>query len=138
VFLYLRFVTHIKNNAYFKGRGAQLNTHNWFLKTSYVTEHEEGIDEFILENSATQLFEEHPKNIVSNSKSPDLPFSQSINPYQGCEHGCLYCYARNSHEYYGFSAGLDFERKIIVKRNAAELLETFLNRKGYVPSTIFK
>lgn len=129
-------MTHLKNESYFKGRGAQVNTHNRFSKTNYVAEHEEGIDEFMLEDSATQLFEEHPKNIVSKSKSPDLPILQSINPYQGCEHGCLYCYARNAHEYYGFSAGLDFERKIIIKRNAAVLLETFLNRKGYVPSVI--
>jgi DNA repair photolyase len=60
----------------------------------------------------------------------------SINPYQGCEHGCIYCYARNTHEYYGFSAGLDFERKIIVKRNAAELLEAHFNKKNYQPAII--
>jgi DNA repair photolyase len=59
-----------------------------------------------------------------------------MNPYQGCEHGCLYCYARNSHEYYGFSAGLDFERKLIVKRNAAELLESYFNQKNYSPVPI--
>lgn len=130
------YVTHAKNNDYFKGRGAQVNTHNKFLKNRYVSDHEEGIDEPLLENSITQLFEEHPKSIVSKSNSPDLPFMFSINPYQGCEHGCLYCYARNTHEYYGFSAGLDFERKIIVKRNAAELLEKFFNKKGYVPTSI--
>ncbi len=127
---------HIENQEFFKGRGAQVNTHNKFLKSRYVSDHAEGIDELMLENTATQLFEEHPKNIVSKSNSPDLPFMLSINPYQGCEHGCLYCYARNSHEYYGFSAGLDFERKIVVKRNAAALLEKFFNKKGYVPSTI--
>jgi DNA repair photolyase len=60
----------------------------------------------------------------------------SINPYQGCEHGCIYCYARNSHEYYGFSAGLDFERKIIIKRNAPELLEQYFNKKNYKPVCI--
>lgn len=129
-------MTHAENKEFFKGRGAQVNTHNKFLKNKYVAEHEEGIDEFILEDTATQLFEEHPKNIVSKSNSPDLPFMLSINPYQGCEHGCLYCYARNAHEYYGFSPGLDFERKIIVKRNAADLLEKYFNKKGYVPGTI--
>jgi DNA repair photolyase len=129
-------MTHVENNEFFKGRGAQVNTHNKFLKSKYVSDHEEGIDELMLEDTATQLFEEHPKNIVSKSNSPDLPFMLSINPYQGCEHGCLYCYARNAHEYYGFSPGLDFERKIIVKRNAAELLEKFFNKKGYVPDTI--
>ncbi len=126
----------IENNEFFKGRGAQINTDNKFLKNKYVAEHVEGIDELCLENSATQILEEHPKNIVSKSNSPDLPFMFSINPYQGCEHGCLYCYARNSHEYFGYSAGLDFERKIIVKRNAAILLEEYFNRKGYIPSVI--
>ncbi len=129
-------MTHVDNNDFFKGRGAQINTHNKFLKNRYVSDHEEGIDELMLENTATQIFEEHPKNIVSKSNSPDLPFSFSINPYQGCEHGCLYCYARNAHEYYGLSSGLDFERKIIVKKNAAELLERHFNKKGYVPDTI--
>lgn len=129
-------MSHIENNEFFKGRGAQINTHNKFLKNKYVADHQEGIDELMMQNSATQILEEHPKNIVSKSNSPDLPFMLSINPYQGCEHGCLYCYARNSHEYYGFSAGLDFERKIIVKRNAAALLEEYFNRKGYTPSVI--
>lgn len=127
---------YIKNEDFFKGRGAQVNTQNKFLKTKYVTDHTEGIDEVMLENTNTQFYEEHSKNIVSKSNSQDLPFMLSINPYQGCEHGCLYCYARNAHEYYGFSAGLDFERKIIVKRNAAILLEKFFNKKGYIPSVI--
>ena len=124
------------NPDFFKGRGAQLNTHNKFLKNKYVAEHIEGLDESLLENTATQLFEETPKKIVSESNSPDLSHMYSINPYQGCEHGCIYCYARNSHEYYGFSAGLDFERKIIIKRNAPELLEQYFNRKNYQPVCI--
>lgn len=125
-----------QNKEFFKGRGAQVNPHNKFVKNKYVTEHIEGLDEEMHENVSTQIFEEHPKNIVSISNSPDLPFMHSINPYQGCEHGCLYCYARNSHEYWGFSAGLDFERKIIVKRNAALLLEKFFNKKNYIPQAI--
>lgn len=124
------------NDDYFKGRGAQINTHNKFLKNKYVTEHIEGLDEILYENTATQIIEAHPKSIVSVSDSPDISFSYSINPYQGCEHGCLYCYARNAHEYLGFSAGLDFERKIVVKKNAAELLEKFLNKPGYKPLPI--
>ncbi|MBB6129320.1 PA0069 family radical SAM protein [Mucilaginibacter lappiensis] len=124
------------NSGFFKGRGAQLNTHNKFLKNKYVAEHIEGIDEPLLENTATQLFEETPKKIVSESNSPDLSHMYSINPYQGCEHGCIYCYARNSHEYYGFSAGLDFERKIIIKPNAPELLEQYFNKKNYQPVCI--
>jgi DNA repair photolyase len=129
-------VAHIENPEFYKGRGAQVNTHNKFLQREYVAEHIEGIDEALLEDSKTQIFEEHSKNIVSKSTSPDIPTLYSINPYQGCEHGCLYCYARNSHEYYGFSAGLDFERKIMVKRNAPQLLETFFNKKNYQPQTI--
>jgi len=121
---------------FFKGRGAQVNTQNKFLKTKYVAEFIEGLDEPLLENSATQLFEETPKKIVSESNSPDLNHMYSINPYQGCEHGCIYCYARNSHEYYGFSAGLDFERKIIIKKNAPELLEEYFNKKNYKPVCI--
>lgn len=108
---------------YFKGRGAQIKTGNKFLKAQYVTDHIEGLDEPMLENPATQIFQENAKKILNRVDSPDLGFGFSLNPYQGCEHGCIYCYARNTHEYYGFSAGLDFESKIIVKRNAAQLLE---------------
>jgi len=129
-------MSHEENEEFFKGRGAQVNTHNKFLKSKYVLDHIEGLDEQFLENTATQIFEETPKKIVSESNSPDLSHMFSINPYQGCEHGCIYCYARNTHEYFGFSAGLDFERKIIVKRNAAELLEQYFNKKNYKPVCI--
>jgi len=126
----------IKNDEYFKGRGSQINTHNKFFKHRYTAEHLEGLDEAFLVNADTQIIESHPKKIISRSDSPDLRYMQSINPYQGCEHGCIYCYARNAHEYWGYSAGLDFERKIIVKRNCADLLERAFNTKGYEPSTI--
>src|ERR1700754_2688755 len=129
-------MAHEENEEFFKGRGAQVNTDNKFLKRKYVLDHIEGLDEPLLENSATQLFEETSKKIVSESNSPDLSHMYSINPYQGCEHGCIYCYARNSHEYYGFSAGLDFERKIIIKRNAPQLLEQYFNKKNYKPVCI--
>ena len=111
-----------KDEQYLKGRGAQFNPANKFLKNTYVTEHIEGLDEPFLENSATEYFIEHPKKIINAVESPDLGPGYSMNPYQGCEHGCIYCYARNTHEYWGFGAGLDFERKIIVKENAAEVL----------------
>ncbi|MBS7565861.1 PA0069 family radical SAM protein [Mucilaginibacter sp. Bleaf8] len=124
------------NQDYFTGRGAQVNTHNKYLKNKYVAQHIEALDEPMLQNSKTQIFEETPKQIVSKSNSPDLSHMHSVNPYQGCEHGCIYCYARNSHEYYGFSAGLDFERKIIVKRNAPELLEEYFNKRKYKPTPI--
>jgi DNA repair photolyase len=115
-----------QQDDYFNGRGAQIKTGNKFLKNQYVTEHIEGLDEPLLENPATQVFEEKAKKIVNQVDSPDLRNMYSTNPYQGCEHGCIYCYARNTHEYYGFSAGLDFESKIIVKKNAPELLEKFI------------
>jgi DNA repair photolyase len=111
------------DESYFKGRGAQIKTENKFLKAQYVTEHPEGLDEPLLETPNTQIFIENPKKIVNKVDSPDLGMVYSMNPYQGCEHGCIYCYARNTHEYYGFSAGLDFETKIIVKKNAAQTLE---------------
>lgn len=111
------------DDEYFKGRGSQIKTENRFLKSQYVTDHVEGLDEPLLENPHTQIFHENPKKIVNKVTSPDLGMMYSMNPYQGCEHGCIYCYARNTHEYYGFSAGLDFESKIIVKSNAPRLLE---------------
>lgn len=119
------------DESYFKGRGAQFKSSNRFLKNEYVTEHIEGLDEPLLENPSTQIFHESPKKIVNRVDSPDLGFGYSMNPYQGCEHGCIYCYARNTHEYYGFSAGLDFESKIIVKKNAASLLEQHLLGKNW-------
>jgi DNA repair photolyase len=115
-----------EDDGYFSGRGAQIKTSNRFLKNQYVTDHIEGLDEPLLENPATQIFEESAKKIVNKVDSPDLRHMYSTNPYQGCEHGCIYCYARNTHEYYGFSAGLDFESKIIVKKNAPDLLEKFI------------
>jgi len=119
------------DESYFKGRGAQIKTGNRFLKSQYVTDHIEGLDEPLLESPITQIFFETPKKIVNKVDSPDLSMMYSMNPYQGCEHGCIYCYARNTHEYYGFSAGLDFESKIMVKKNAAALLEKHLLNKNW-------
>jgi DNA repair photolyase len=115
-----------EKEAYLKGRGAQIKTGNKFLKAEYVAEHIEGLDEPLLSAPATQIFYESAKKVVNKVESPDLQGMYSMNPYQGCEHGCIYCYARNTHEYWGFSAGLDFESKIIVKENAPQLLEKFL------------
>jgi DNA repair photolyase len=112
--------------AYLKGRGAQINTHNRFLKQQSVKEHVEGIDDWSESNEATQFIEQEAKSIVNKVDSPDVGMMYSMNAYQGCEHGCIYCYARNVHEYWGYSAGLDFERKIIVKKNAPQLLRKFL------------
>ena len=76
------------------------------------------------------------RRIISTNQSPDLPFDQSINPYRGCEHGCIYCYARPSHAYLGFSPGLDFESRLLAKPNAAQLLKKELKRKNYRCRTI--
>jgi len=79
---------------------------------------------------------EHAKSIISRNQSPDIPFEQSINPFRGCEHGCIYCFARPSHAYVNLSPGLDFETKLFYKDNAAELLEQELSKPGYRCSPI--
>ncbi|MFI5187684.1 MAG: PA0069 family radical SAM protein [Chitinophagales bacterium] len=111
---------------YLQGRGAQFNTKNRFLKDERTKEHIEAIDDWEEANVPTQYMEQEVKSIVNKVESPDLNMMYSMNPYAGCEHGCIYCYARNVHEYWGYSAGLDFERKIIVKVNAPEMLRKFL------------
>lgn len=112
-----------------KGKGAQYNPGNPFSKYTTGIVHDEGIDEYTHEErAAISVFFETPKNILSRNTSPDLSFDYSINPYQGCEHGCVYCYARNSHTYWGFSAGLDFESKIIVKKDIARRLDEEMSR----------
>ena len=78
----------------------------------------------------TQFLRDASRTVIARNDSPDVGFDASINPYRGCEHGCAYCYARPTHEYLGFSAGLDFETRIMVKQDAAELLERELGRPG--------
>ena len=84
----------------------------------------------------TQLFEERAKSILTHNQSPDIPFSVSLNPYRGCEHGCIYCFARPTHSYLGLSPGLDFESRIYAKVNAPELLAREMAKKSYVPEPI--
>jgi hypothetical protein len=88
-------------NLYLRGRGAQINTKNRFLKDERVKEHVEGIDDWTESNVATQYIEQEAKSIVNKVDSPDVGMWYSMNPYAGCEHGCIYCYARNVHEYWG-------------------------------------
>ena len=123
-----------------KGRGAQLNVPNRFFELSH-----EMRDDFLefcaregeaADDNRTQYLEVFPKTIINKVDSPDVGMLYSMNPYQGCEHGCIYCYARNSHEYWGFSAGLDFERKILVKRDASKLLEQTISKKSWHAETI--
>src|SRR5213594_4573409 len=85
---------------------------------------------------ATQYFRDDTKSIITRNSSPDVGFETSLNPYRGCEHGCIYCYARSTHEYLGFSAGLDFESKIMVKTNAPELLCAELESSRWHPQTL--
>ena len=120
----------MSSQNHIKGQGAQRNVKNRFEQYSYEPE------DWEIEKTKTQIIEVFPKTIVNAVKSPDLPMEYSLNPYQGCEHGCSYCYARPTHEYWGFSAGIDFERKIMVKKNAPELLENFFRKRNYIPKTI--
>lgn len=120
----------MSSQNHIKGQGAQRNVKNRFEQYSYEPE------DWEIEKTNTQIKEVFPKTIVNTVKSPDLPMEYSLNPYQGCEHGCSYCYARPTHEYWGFSAGIDFERKIMVKKNAPELLEKFFRKRNYIPKTI--
>jgi len=122
------------NKDFIYGRGAQLNVHNRFDAHDH-----EFRDDFLnhcategdeVQNSKTVLIDTFPKTIVNKVNSPDVGMGFSLNPYQGCEHGCIYCYARNSHEYWGYSAGLDFEQKILVKKNAVELLQKKISSKN--------
>lgn len=113
-----------------------MNPANPYLKQELDTEAGDGIDEPLVPDTKTQIYLEHAKKIINKVPSPDVPMDYSLNPYQGCEHGCIYCYARNAHQYWGYSAGLDFEQKIIVKQNAAELLEKELKHPKWKVSPI--
>ena len=85
----------------------------------------------------TQFFKDHSQSALAHNDSPDIGFRSSLNPYRGCEHGCIYCYARPTHEYLGFSAGLDFESRIMVKEDAPELLRRELSSPKWQPQVIF-
>jgi DNA repair photolyase len=118
-----------------KGRGAQINPENPFHRLSYQYESE--LEDMMEENlSPTRYTSVHPKTIVNKVDSPDVPMDYSINPYQGCEHGCVYCYARNTHPYWGYSAGLDFEKEILVKHDAPKLLKARFRSKNWKASPI--
>lgn len=123
-----------------KGRGAVGN-----LQGRYEVAQREAVDDgwvhYAEEGDVpaalrTKVFEERAKSILTRNASPDIPFNVSLNPYRGCEHGCIYCFARPTHSYLGLSPGLDFESRIYAKVNAAELLERELGKKHYVPEPI--
>ncbi|MGB3152009.1 MAG: PA0069 family radical SAM protein [Maribacter sp.] len=128
------------NDDPIKGRGAQQNTPNKYLQHIYETR-----DDFLefcriegeeADNNRTQYIPIFPKTIVNRVTSPDVGMQYSMNSYQGCEHGCIYCYARNTHEFWGYSPGLDFERKILVKKDAPALLYSKLKGKNWKACTI--
>jgi DNA repair photolyase len=122
--------------ASLKGRGTV-----WAIEHRFTSEQHQSIDDGwgTLEQAAreeplvpgTQIIEQRVKNILSGNDSPDIPFDLSINPYRGCEHGCIYCFARPTHSYLNLSPGLDFETKIIAKMNAAERLRETLGARNY-------
>ncbi len=120
-----------------KGRGTALNPNNRFIdiKLEILDEYLEYTRDEEL-RPETQFINDNSKSILSKNDSPDLAFTYSINPYRGCEHGCIYCYARPTHEYLGFSSGLDFETKIMIKKDAPALLEKGFQSKSYVPQVI--
>jgi len=117
-----------------KGRGAAQNPPNRFDKLHYEPGEEWSDEEPISPN--TVLLKDSTRSIIAYNDSPDVGFDASINPYRGCEHGCIYCYARPTHEYLGFSAGLDFETRILVKEDAPELLKQELMSPKWKPQVL--
>ena len=119
-----------------RGRGAALNPSGRFEAYSREV-FDDGWESFEdLPPFKTEVQEERPRTIITRNESPDISFDRSINPYRGCEHGCVYCFARPSHAYMGLSPGLDFESKLFAKTDAARLLERELSKPGYEPKTI--
>jgi DNA repair photolyase len=115
-----------------RGRGATINPANRFEALHYEVEDwcEPDAEQRSLR---TQFLQDDSRSIISYNNSPDVGFDASLNPYRGCEHGCAYCYARPTHEYLGFSAGIDFESRILVKLNAAELLAAEMAKPSWTP-----
>lgn len=115
------------------GRGAGLNPVGRFEPIEIETD-PEATDED--PSTTTSFYEDASRSIITRNTSPDIPFSASLNPYRGCEHGCAYCFARPTHEYIGLSAGLDFESKVLAKRDAPNLLRRELSSRSWEPQTL--
>ena len=116
------------------GRGAAENPPNRFEKLAYLRDPDSNEPEE--PSRDTQFIKDSSRSVISYNDSPDVGFEASINPYRGCEHGCIYCYARPTHEYLGFSSGLDFETKILVKEDAPELLRKELASSRWRPKVL--
>ncbi|MGH6935041.1 MAG: PA0069 family radical SAM protein, partial [Methylocella sp.] len=122
--------------APWRGRGAMSNASGRFEEESRWRE-DDGWDlPEDLPPRRTEVTREIAKTIVTRNDSPDISFDRSINPYRGCEHGCVYCFARPTHAYLGMSPGLDFETRLVAKTNAVSLLERELSAPGYAAKTI--
>jgi DNA repair photolyase len=119
-----------------KGRASAINPSGRFESMARTPFHDGWEIDEELPAFATQVQIERARTIIARNQSPDIPFDQSVNPYRGCEHGCVYCYARPTHAYMGLSAGLDFETKLFAKPDAAELLERELSKPGYEPKVL--
>jgi len=117
-----------------RGRGTELNPKNRFATLDIQFEPESEDD--LVPAPKTQFFVDPSRSLITTNDSPDIGFEASINPYRGCEHGCIYCYARPYHEFLGFSAGLDFETKIMVKKEAPEILRRELSAKSWKPKVL--
>ena len=126
---------HLDNVPRRRGRGAASNPANRF-DTHHHIEDPAALDEAELRQVKTEVIIDSSKSALSKNNSPDIPFKYSLNPYRGCEHGCIYCYARPSHEYLGYSAGLDFETKIIIKKDIGALLAKTFQKKSWEPQPI--
>lgn len=122
-----------KLHQHIRGRGSAENPANRFEKIDYVPDEEE-ISQGI--SPKTEYYKDSTRSIIAYNDSPDVGFNAGINPYRGCEHGCIYCYARPSHEYFGLSLGLDFETKIFVKEDAPYLLRKELSSPDWTPQAI--
>ncbi len=118
------------------GRGALSNASGRYERESRVLVDDGWEDGEEPDSLKTEILRDSSRTIITRNKSPDISFDRSINPYKGCEHGCIYCFARPTHAYLGLSPGADFESKIFAKPNAAELLRKELSAPGYVPRTI--
>jgi DNA repair photolyase len=116
-----------------KKRGSADRRTGRFGRLEPISFHENNLDSAILQTEVKPII---AKSIISTNQSPDIPWSKTVNPYIGCEHGCIYCYARPSHAYYNLSPGLDFESKLFVKTNADELLRTEFSKPAYRPAVI--
>jgi DNA repair photolyase len=131
-------MSRILGRKAFKGRGTLSNPPGRFERQDVEEVHDGWYEEDQPDTIATTIEPDRARGIITRNDSPDIPFEQSINPYRGCEHGCIYCYARPSHAFMGLSSGIDFETRLFYKANAGRVLEEELAKPGYVckPITI--